>query len=463
MTTPRLVLFALLAAAPLLAAQDAAPSAPLFAEIVETHARPLVDAGVVPGLAVGVSIAGKREVYGLGVLSADDPRVPDGRTLYEIGSISKTFTATLLAEAQVRGELAIDDALGEHLPEGLTPPAHDGVQPVLGQLADHTSGFDALPTNFGAAPLDDPYADYDVEALWAFLDGHELSRAPGERYAYSNLAAGLLGTLTVRAAGASDYEALVRARITGPLGMTDTVVVPSDEQAARFAPPHHAGGAPSTRWHFDALAGAGALRSTVDDLLTWADAQIAPEDTPLAEAIPLTHPVRAKLPDGPASVALGWHVAGDGSTLLHSGGTNGYRTALYVNPRLRAAVVVLANSTESRVSLVAEKILQAALGGSPAPVVVRGAVTVPRDQLERLLGSYGNPFVGTFVISLDEAGRLQAKLADQPAIELFAESPTRFFYRAVDAELEFTLDEDGVPTTLTLFQNGNELPFARAP
>ncbi|MEQ9617029.1 MAG: serine hydrolase [Phycisphaerales bacterium] len=437
----------------------AANAADRFTEICEKHAKILVDAGMTPGLVVGILVDGEREYHGFGVYTEGDGRVPDERTIFEIGSITKTFTATLLAEAQVRGELAIDDPLGEHLPEGIEPPMRDGAQPTIGQLSDHTSGFAALPTNFGMTSMDDPYAEYNEEKLWAFVDGHRLGRAPGEWYVYSNLAAGLLGTIVSRAAD-STFGELVAARITGPLGMRDTIERLDDEQSARFAPPHHAGGAPATTWHFDALAGAGSLRSTAADMLTWAEAQIDPGATPLAGSIPLTHTPRAPLPDSPAKIALGWHVAGDGSTLFHSGGTNGYRTALFVNPEHGVAVIVLANATEERVSAVSEKIIQAVFGLDPQPVPVEPAVVLDAAQLGRLAGKYGHGALGMYVVTVED-GKVMAKLGPQPAFEIVPASESEFFYMVVDAQLEFDLDGESPASAVTLFQSGAEFRFER--
>ncbi len=442
--------------------QDAATTElalPRYADVVDAQAGILVEAGVVPALVVGIVRDGVREYHSYGTFSSDDARVPDEHTLFEIGSITKTFTAALLAEGQVRGELAIDDLLGAHLPDGIEPPTHGDVQPTLGQLSDHTAGFAALPTNFGMTSLDDPYALYTEELLWEFLDGHTLQRAPGELYEYSNLAVGLLGTVVARAAGRT-FPELVASRITGPLEMPDTVVELSDDQASRFAPPHQAGGAPSSNWHFQALAGAGALRSTAVDMLTWAEAQMDTAASPLPEALPLTHAPRKKLPAGPTSVALGWHIAGDRNTLLHSGGTNGYRTALFVSPKLDVAVIVLANATEERISLVAEKILTGIMGGSPEPIALKHTVTLTTEQVAPLVGSYSNPFVGTLVVTA-EGSRLYAKLGPQDAYEVFPTSATRFFYRIVPAELRFELEDDNPAGTLTLYQGGQELKFTR--
>jgi CubicO group peptidase (beta-lactamase class C family) len=442
-----------------LAATTALADEARHAEIARRHAAPLVESGATPCVVVGILHEGRREHYAFGTFSEGDPRVPDADTLFEIGSITKVFTATLLAEGARRDELALDDPLSRHLPEGVDPPTFEGVEPTLAQLAEHTAGLPPLPANFGATTLADPYADYDEEKLWAYLDGLQLARKPGERYAYSNLGAGLLGTLVARAAGMS-YADLIRERITGPLGMPDTVIELDDEQRARFAPPHSAGGRPSTNWRFQALAGAGALRSTASDLLTFSAVQLDPDDSPLGEAIRTTHQIRADPPDDPTYVALGWHVAGDRSTLVHAGGTNGYRSAIYVSPPLDLAVVVLTNATVEQTSHAAEKIVQSIAGMNPAPVEMRATADLTPEQLGRIAGAYVSPAFGRYEFRVED-GRLMAKLGPQPAFEVFATSETEFFYRAVQAELTFALDGEGRAVAVTLHQGGRDMRFER--
>lgn len=432
--------------------------------IAERHAAPLVDSGIVPGLVVGVLREGERSYFGFGRLSNDKPATPDGRTLFEIGSITKTFTATLLADAVARGELDLDDPITVCLPEGVDPPRWKGAAPTLGQLADHTSGMARLPMNLAALDQTDPYAGYGSDRLWENLETSGLLRAPGERYGYSNLGVGLLGTLLARHEG-TPYPELVRERITGPLGMDDTAIELTEAQRARFAQPHLPGGDPVPAWTFDALAGAGALRSTAADLLTWADAQLDPGSTPLTEAIRITHEPRFNITDRPTMVALGWHIAGDADTLLHDGGTGGSRSILLVSPKHDAAVVVLANAADERVAAVGEKILQTLAGDNPEPIRIQAdeiVADVPDEALARLHGAYTHPLLGRLVISPD-GNRVRAKLGAQPALAVFPSSRRELFYRVIEARLEFELpdDEGGKAVAVTLHQAGRAFRFER--
>src|SRR4029453_3090616 len=146
-------------------------------------------------------------------------------------------------------------------------------------LATHTSGLPRLPSPFTPKNPANPYADYSVEDLYRFLSSHELRRDIGSQYEYSNLGGGLLGHVLARRAG-MDYEALVRARITGPLGMNDTRIVLTPEMRGRLAAGHNAALKPVPNWDLPTLAGAGALRSTVNDLLKFAAMAAGGTNTP---------------------------------------------------------------------------------------------------------------------------------------------------------------------------------------
>src|SRR5262245_10769648 len=203
---------------------------------VRRLAQPLIDGKLVPGLVVGVYDQGRTEVYGLGVISKEKTAAPDGTTIYEIGSVTKVFTGLLLAEAVTRGEVTLDTPLSKLLPSDVKPPKHDDQEITLEELATHFSGLPKLPANMPADTFANPYADYGRDKLFAFLNGYRLARTPGTAFEYSNLGAGLLGTLLSDKAG-STYEDLLRRRITAPLAMTNTTIALSAEQQRRLAPP----------------------------------------------------------------------------------------------------------------------------------------------------------------------------------------------------------------------------------
>jgi len=314
------------------------PLGPELRGKIDQRAKTLAKVPADSGFVIGLVQGGVPRVLGYGRLSESQAATPDGDTVFEIGSITKTFTATLLWQEAQAGTLSLDDPIDPYLPKGVRPPRRSGKGITLLQLATHRSGLPRLPGNLAPKDSSNPYADFSVEDLYDAVDSVELSYDPGERYVYSNLGVGLLGQLLARKNGKS-YESLVVERICDPLGMGDTRISLSDDQKRRLAPGHEADGQPAANWDLPALAGAGALRSTANDMLRYLEAQFS-------DAYQGTQSPRAAA-GGAMRIGLGWHlVPSKGSTIVwHNGGTGGYRSWAGFVKDTRTAVVVLANSS----------------------------------------------------------------------------------------------------------------------
>jgi CubicO group peptidase (beta-lactamase class C family) len=202
-----------------------------------------------------------------------------------------------------------------------------------------------MPDNFRPADFGNPYADYDAAKMYEFLNRYTLPRDPGEKYEYSNLAVGLLGHALSRKAGMS-YEQMVRKRVWEPLKMSSTTIALSDEQKTRLATGHNAILQPVKNWDLDALAGAGAIRSTVNDMLKFLAAASGRVDSPLAPAFKRMLSVRREAGSPAIHIAMGWHIFNqfDTEIVWHNGGTGGYRTFAGYIPASKKAVVVLTNA-----------------------------------------------------------------------------------------------------------------------
>lgn len=299
------------------------------------------------GVVVGVWDGGRSRVLGLGtVLLPGGERVPDGSTVFEIGSVTKTLTGILLADAVRRGEVKFGDPAAKYLPTDLKPPSADPDVPVtLEHLATHSSGLPTQPAFLALTarnPLN-PYADLDRRKLAATLAVIEPSRKPGEAYRYSNLGAGLLGHALVRAAGADSFDALLRERVCKPLGLKDTAEALTGEQRSRFAQAFAADGTPVPHWDFATLAAGGGVRSTADDLLRFAAACLGRPKTELLPAIRDAMEPRRDV-TARARVGLFWMTstpAKGPKRVWHSGSTLGHRCILILVPDRNVAVVVL--------------------------------------------------------------------------------------------------------------------------
>lgn len=412
---------------------------------------------------MGVIDPAGRRIVAEGRRATDDNGALDGTTVFEIGSMTKVFTALLLAQMQGEGEVRLDQPVAELLPPDVTVPSRGRRQITLTDLATHTSALPGLPTNFAPADPDNPYADYTVEQLHDFLAGYALPYDIGRKHVYSNLGGGLLGYALARRAG-SDYEAAVRARICGPMGLVDTVVTLNPALKARMAPGHNLAQEPSKNWDLPTLAGAGALRSTAGDMLTFLAQAMGLRPSPLRAALDTLLTVRRPA-GGPMEVALGWHVAraGRSEVIWHNGGTGGYRSFFGFDPVAKIGVVVLANLANDAGC---EDIGFHLLTGRPLaklkPAVVRKAVVLHPSELEGLDGQY--KFRGaaiTMTVTVQES-RVVAQLTGQPALDIYPESPTRFFWKVVDAQVTFERGADGHATGLTLHQAGRNLKAHRS-
>ena len=188
---------------------------------------------------------------------------PDGRSVFQIASLTKIFTALLLADAVQRREVGLDDPLARHFP--VAAPAFEGRAITLRDLATHTSGLPLRPASRADRDQNDPYAGYSETDLHNDVLAIRLDRAPGAAFAYSNFDYGLLGDALCHRLGRS-YGELLASRILEPLGMADTGLAAPAAAASRRVDGYDPAFQPMRPWDFGALAPAGGLFSTIDDL-----------------------------------------------------------------------------------------------------------------------------------------------------------------------------------------------------
>ena len=327
---------------------------------VAAHLRPLVAGGTVPGLVYAVVTPGGQAT---GHLSRSGSQPLGPHVLLEIGSVTKVFTALLLADMAERREVQLDDPIARHLPPAVAQacPAADRI--TLRHLATHTSGLPRLPRNLVPLALRhpaDPYAGYSAEHLYRAL--RKASNPAPAAYLYSNYGFGLLGHLLSHTAG-RPYGELLAERITGPLGLTETMTgVPDGHPAATG----HRRGRPTARWHLGALAGAGALNSTAADLARFLSASLHPEMTPIRPAIEAI-----QRPAGSQQTGLGWHICSPAGrpVLWHNGATGGFSAMLALDRDAGCAIGAVATSAPARHQPLEGTVLTALTELiSPAPV-----------------------------------------------------------------------------------------------
>lgn len=312
---------------------------------VDSIARSYIQLAVTAGLSIGILKDGKTSYYGYGETAKGSAIIPDAATIFEIGSITKTFTATLLCLAVGEGKVRLDDPVNKYLRDSIPSLQYHGRVVMLQDLSNHTSAIPRMPSNFQQEAKNgkDPYGSYTVRALYSYLSHLQLTREPGKEYEYSNTAVGLLGIILQNRYHKS-YEELVTQYICQPLGMGNTRITLRKADSARFAKGYDESGAYNGPWNLPAaFAGAGAVRSNASDLLKYANAQLSNASAPLAAAIRLTHDTTFSSKE--ATIGLGWHYirpAGK-AVLFHSGGTGGYSSYLAIDTGQKIAVVLLSN------------------------------------------------------------------------------------------------------------------------
>ncbi len=414
------------------------------------------------GIVVGVVDPEGQRIIAYGHLAEGDSRPLDGDTVFEIGSVTKVFTSLLLSEMVERGEVKLDDPVLKFLPSTVKVPERDGRQITLVDLATHTSGLPRMPTNFEPKNPANPYVDYSVEKLYDFLSSYKLTRDPGSQYEYSNVGGGLLGLALARHAG-MDYGKLVRDWICKPLGMDSTGVNLTPEMKARLATGHNAALKPVENWDLPAaFAGAGALRSTANDMLKFLAANIGLAKTPLAPAMAAMLKVRRPTGMPGVMVALGWHLfTTNGKEIVwHNGGTGGYRSFIGFNPAAHVGVVVLSNAeTPEGVDDIGHHLLDAKVPLYQPPAE-RKVVQVDPKIFEGYVGYY--QLAPNAVVSITrQDGHLYTQITGQPKIELFPSGPKDYFLKVVDAQVTFITDGAGHATELVIHQNGMDRPAKR--
>jgi D-alanyl-D-alanine-carboxypeptidase/D-alanyl-D-alanine-endopeptidase len=286
-------------------------------------------------------------VYAAGASGQPDLAL-DGDSIFEIGSNTKTFTAALLADMVLKGEVQLDDPLARYLPPKVKVPERGGKRITLVDLATHTSGLPGLPANLQPKDTNNPYADYTVDDMYLFLSGFNLPRDIGSEYEYSNFGYGLLGHALALRAG-KRWEQAVTERILQPLEMLDTTVALTPAMTSRLAVGHDAAGQPVPNWDIPALAGMGALRSTANDMLKFLAANMDSPGGCLGPALALTHVSRRQAWSPATAIGLAWQIGHEErpGIIRHSGGTGGYASFIGFDPVMGAGVVVFANSAIS--------------------------------------------------------------------------------------------------------------------
>jgi CubicO group peptidase (beta-lactamase class C family) len=409
------------------------------------HALAGEDDGI--GIVVGVIGPQGRRIVSYGHGDHGDLRPLDGDTGFEIASVTKVFTALLLADMVQRGEVALMDPVARYLPADVKVPERNGRTITLLDLATHTSSLPFMPDNMATA-RDSAGSKYGPAQLYQFLVHYQLPRDIGAEWDYSNIGYWLLGQALAFRSG-TDYESLLRERVLAPLRLKGTAATWSPRMKGRFAAGHDAALQPAPAFAtlpvYSAMADVLNLDSTANDLLNVLAVAMGYERSSLTPA--MTAMLGTRRPKPPAeSQALGWVVtgAGDDQFIYHDGGSAGFASSVVWDPKRRVGVVVLSNQVAD-VSDIARHLLRPDVPLEKPTSTKRTEIVVAPEVLDRYVGRYEAQGEGAFVFAR-EGQLLTIQLPDDwglPKMTLHPDSLRSFFARELPLQVKFLTDSGG--------------------
>ena len=381
----------------------------------------------------------------------------DEHTAFEIGSVTKTMTAALLAEFIARGEVALNDPIAKVLPPGTPVPSFNGREITIADIVTHTSGLPAVPATYRPRDVNNPYAGATERDLLDALAATRLTRAPGSKWEYSNFATIVLSYALAKRSG-KDYEALLRERLLVPLGMNETYVARRPSQV-RLAQGHLPNAMPAVPWDFHPdMAGVGGVRATLPDMLRYLEGQLGTRESAITPALARTQEQVADV-DG-RRMGMNWILSTrNGHTRMsHGGGTGGYSSFVGFDRTAKRAVVLLSDTALTSIGGL-EAFGSHLLDSSSPAGAPRVVATADARLIDALVGKYR--LQGGLGVELRHpAGSLTIQADGQPEFEMGYDSAGDFYPLKFDAVLRPKRKADGT-YTFTWFQGGAVLEGER--
>jgi serine-type D-Ala-D-Ala carboxypeptidase/endopeptidase len=379
-------------------------------------------------------------------------------TAFEIGSVTKTMTAALLAEFIARREVTLEDPIAKLLPSGTGVPSFNGREITIANVVTHTSGLPSISPQWRLTDMDNPYARLTERDLLGALAATQLTRAPGSQWEYSNFAMMVLSYALAKRSG-KDFETLLRERLLGPLGMNDTYIAKRPPHV-RVAQGHHPNAKPAAPWDLPVdMAGVGGVRATLPDMLRYLEGELGTRESAITPALARTQQQVASV--GGRTMGMNWVIlpAANGHTILvHEGGTGGYSSFVAFDRETKRAAVLLSDTALTSVGGL----------GTPGLHLVDPSVSVGAP---RLVATADAKLIGALVgryrlqnglgMELRHKGSTLTIQADgQPEFEMGYDSAGDFYPLQFDALLRLKRKADGT-YTFTWFQLGAVLDAER--
>jgi serine-type D-Ala-D-Ala carboxypeptidase/endopeptidase len=381
----------------------------------------------------------------------------DEHTAFEIGSVTKTMTAALLAELIARGEVTLNDPIAKLLPAGTTVPSFNSRQITIGDIVTHTSGLPSIPPQWRIANMNNPYASLTERDLLGALAATQLARTPGSQWEYSNFAMMVLSYAIAKRSG-KDYETLLRERLLTPLDMSDTYIAKPPPQV-HLAQGHLSNAMRAVPWDFPVdMAGVGGVRATLPDMVRYLEGELGTRGSAITPALAQTQAQVARV--GGRTMGMNWLLSMvNGRTIAaHEGGTGGFSSLVAFDRAAKRAVVLLSDTALISVGglgTIAHHLLDPSVPvGAPRVVTMADA-----KLIDALVGRYR--LQGGLGMELRRKGNTLTIQADgQPEFEMGHDSAGDFYPLRFDAVLRPKRKADGA-YTFTWFQIGDALEAER--
>jgi serine-type D-Ala-D-Ala carboxypeptidase/endopeptidase len=390
----------------------------------------------IPGISIAlIDSDGSVTFHNYGTMGLDSAEPLNEHTIFESGSITKTFSSGLLRILMDQYNISADTPLREIFGDDVPIPSKNGIEITLEHLVMHTSGLPRLPGNLSPADVNDPYNEYTPEMLFEFLGSYELPRNPGEEFEYSNYAYMVLGQALKTISGKT-YDQLMDEWYYSKLDMPSTSRFLSD--SLRLAQPTTSG-LPAKRWHSEQVPGFGGLLSTTHDLANYVKLYLGHSDHPKADLLRKNIESLNNL-GGAFNMSYAWIVATafEDTVAFHGGGTGGFRTFAGYSPVSGRGAVVMSNGTND-----VQDIGRHLINENFSLAAIIELVEMSSEELHLFTGEFVSETLPKMTITVN-GDLLMAELAGQPALPVMPIEETVFYNDRVEARLEFKIDGEGV-------------------
>jgi CubicO group peptidase (beta-lactamase class C family) len=423
------------------------PTAAQISEAFKKEVAARVAAGDNPSMAVAVYQNGNTDYYVSGYQNTETKVLASTNTIYEIGSITKTFTALLFSKMALEGKVSLDTPITNFFPDSLKLKDPKGVPITFKHLATHTSGLISYPLGYVPEVQDNPYLNLDKKAIYGYLKNFG-TQSVGTSFSYSNIAVGLFGEALAIIEN-KPYTTLITSEILTPLNLNNTFFVVPKNKTQQFAD-GYAKGKPTSHWDFDILAPAGALRADIKDLLAYGKSYL--ESNPLSEAQKATTETQYTTADG--SVVLGINWFKKNNHIFHGGGTYGFSTHLEIDFENNRVVAIATNTGDQNISDLKDHLVDP----EKYPLYSNDIETIKISEeiIQKYVGIYKNSQFGLTITVTNKDGQLYGQVTGQQAFLFTPIREDSFVNTQVKVKIDFETKDD-TATGFTLFQGGQEI------